>query len=294
MAPGSSFREPRIPGNHSMTPNPPAVPEAVARIEPVQLGGFDRGPRFGVWWRPTRTAPRGAVVCVQPLGGERPVARHALASQAWRLAERGWTVLMADLFGSGDSPGDPGEATLEGWRADLLRVAMLARQEHSGPNVLWGARHGALLAADVAVALDQLIDAFVFWEAPDSGAEISTSSHEGGSAAPALAAALRELQMQPPPVAEHGAPPAALFLQFDAPGPGLGELSPLTSALTESWLAAGYLATARVARCDRFWRPAAAAPRSGAPGSPEVPQPQMRALPVSAWLATEEFLEGLQ
>ncbi len=277
-----------------MTQNPPAVPEAAARIEPAQLDGFDRGPRLGVWWRPTRTAPRGAVLCVQPLGRERAVARHTLALQAWRLAERGWSVLMVDLFGSGDSPGDPGEATLEQWRADLLRAAMLARQEHSGLNVLWGVRYGALLAADVAVALDQLVDAFVFWQAPESGRKLAASKHEGGSASPALAAALRELQMEPPPVADHGAPPAALFLQFDAPGRGPGELSPITSALTESWLAAGYLATARVARCDRFWRPAAMASGSSAPGSSDVPQPQVRALPAAAWLATEEFLEGLR
>jgi len=277
-----------------MTQNLSAVPEAAARIEPAQLAGFDRGPRFGVWWRPTRTAPRGSVLCVQPLGSERTTARHTLALQAWRLAERGWTVLMPDLFGSGDSPGNPGDATLEGWRADLLRAAMLARQEHTGPNVLWGVRHGALLAADVAVALDQLVDGFVFWQAPVSGHKFAASNHEGGSASPALVAALRELHMQPPPVAKHGAPPAALFLQFDATGPGVGELSPITSALTESWLAAGYLATARVARCDRFWRPAASAPRSGAPGSPDVPQPQPRALPAAAWLATEEFLEGLR
>lgn len=277
-----------------MTQDPPATPEAAARIEPTQLTGFDRGPRFGVWWRSTRTEPRGSVLCVQPLGNERPLARHALALQAWRLAERGWTVLMVDLFACGDSPGDPGDATLEGWRADLLRAAMLARQEHSGANVLWGVRHGALLAADVAVALDQLVDAFVFWQAPESGRKIATSNYEGGSASPALAAALRELQMQPPPVAEHGAPPAALFMQFDVPGPGLGELSPLTSALVESWLAAGYLATARVARCGRFWRPATTVSRIGAPGSPDVPQPQLHALPAAAWLATEEFLEGLR
>ncbi len=277
-----------------MTQNPPAVPEAAARIEPAQLEGFGRGPRFGVWWRPTRTAPRDSVLCVQPLRNERAVARHTLALQAWRLAERGWSVLMVDLFGSGDSPGDPGEATLEQWRADLLRAAMLARQEHSGLNVLWGVRYGALLAADVAVALDQLVDAFVFWQAPESGHEFAAANQEGGNASPALVAALRELHMQPPPVAEHGAPPAALFLQFDTPGPGVGELSPITSALTESWLAAGYLATARVMRCDRFWRPATTTSRIGAPGSPGVPQPQLRALPAAAWLATEEFLEGLQ
>ncbi|MFO1300393.1 MAG: hypothetical protein U1F17_08425 [Burkholderiaceae bacterium] len=268
--------------------------ETVARIEATQLDGFDGGPRFGVWWLPPGREPLGGVLCVQPLGDERFAARHALAAQAWRLAERGWAVLSIDLHGTGDSPGVPADATLEGWRSDLLRAAMIARQRHGGPNVLWGARDGALLAADIAVALDQLVDAYVFWQAPDSGRHIADTRCEGGHLSQALLADLRDLHMQPPPVAEHGEPPAALFLEFDEQAGGHAELSPLTARLTEAWLAAGYLATPRAARCARFWLPAAPSPLSGAPGSPEMPQARERALPTPAWFATEEFLEGVR
>ncbi|MBN9460403.1 MAG: hypothetical protein J0H00_04185 [Burkholderiales bacterium] len=250
--------------------------EATVRIEPNQLEGFEAGPRFGVWWLPVRREPRGAVLCVQPLGAERAAARHTLACQAWRLAALGWAVLMVDLYGTGDSPGELYQATLEGWRRDLLRAALLARQRHTGYNVLWGVRGGALLGADIAVALDQLIDAYVFWQAPDDGRRMVETMDEGPAMGPDTLAALRDLRMLPPPAADHGALPAVLFLEIgEAPG-GLADVSPLTCTLTEAWLEAGYLATPRAALASPFWLPGGAAQ------------------PLSAFAATEEFLESMQ
>lgn len=269
-----------------MTQDSTSVPEADAHVEPTQLEGFQDGLRFGVWSLPTRRPPRGAVLCVQPIGAERTAARHALSTQAWRLAERGWAVLLVDLFGTGDSPGEPGQATLEGWRSDLLRAAMIARQRHSGPNVLWGVRDGALLASDIAVALDQLVDAYVFWQAPESGRGISDDAGEGGALSQTMLGELRGLHMQPPPASDYGRPPSALFLEFVEPVAGRPELSAHTAALTEAWLAAGYLATPRSACAKRFWLAGNEALRSlpatdGASASP-------------ASFATEQFLESLR
>lgn len=263
----------------------------LVRIEPEQLDGFEEGARFGVWWLPVRREPRGGVLCVQPLGAERSAARHALACQAWRLAARGWAVLLVDLYGTGDSPGDLGEATLERWRRDLLRAAMLTRQRHVGRNVLWGVRGGALLAADIAVALDQLVDAYVFWQAPDHGARIVATLGEGLAPGADIAAALRQLRMQAPPAAEHGALPAALFVEFRDDAGTLAEVSPETCALTQAWLEAGYLATPRPALAPAFWIP------GGATALREVVVPHdvgAPPLPLGAFITTEEFLEDLQ
>lgn len=265
-----------------MPPTAAHVPQAIARVEPAQLEGFDGGPRFAVWWLPVGREPAGSVLCVQPFGAERGAARHALAMQAWRLARRGWAVLLIDLFGTGDSPGEPAEATLAAWRGDLLRAAMLARQRHAGPNVLWGVRDGALLAADVAVALDQLIDAYVFWQAPADGAAVGAVPGEGGSLAPELLAELRELRMQPPPVAERGAPAAVLFVEIGDSRAPPDAVSALAANLTESWLEAGYVATPRTVSGPAFWVTDGTV--SPWPASPVV-------LPVAAYLATEEFLE---
>jgi len=257
--------------------------DAPVRIEALQLEGFDRGPRFAVWWLPARTEPRGSVLCVQPLGDEQLAARHSLALQARRLAALGWAVLMIDLFGTGDSPGELAQANLEIWRTDLLRGSMLARQRASGPTVLWGVRGGALLVGDIAVALDQLVDAFVFWDAPDSGQSVADGAVSGRqrpsmpevSPGP-LPGELRDLRLRPPPAAEHGAPPKVLFVEIgDQPAVSL-ELSPATCALTESWLEAGYLATPRAAHAGGAW-----------PG-PAVP------VPLAACMATEALLEELR
>lgn len=260
-------------------------PDADVRIEATLCEGFDAGHRMGIWWLPAGE-PRGAVLCVQPLGAERSTARHAIASQAWRLAARGWAVLLIDLFGLGDSPGEPAEATLDGWRSDLLRAAMLARRRHSGSNVLWGVRSGALLVADVAMALDQLIDLYVFWQAPASGDAIATIRPEGGSLAPSLLADLRELRMEPPAIAEHGRPPAALFLEVSGLSSMTEEVSVPACNLAEAWLEAGYLAVPRSAAQPTFQ--AAHATTDG------ERWPLRSESLMGACIATEEFLEDAQ
>ena len=269
-----------------MSPAAAPLATSAARIEPAQLEGFDRGPRFAVWWLPSGRDPLGSVLCVQPIGAERAAARHALAAQAWRLARQGWAVLLLDLFGTGDSPGEPADASLEGWRGDLLRAAMLARQRHAGPNVLWGVRAGALLAADIAVALDQLVDAYVFWQAPADGSVLATLPAGGDSLSPAMFAELAELHMQPPPVDERGATPAVLFVDSDETGAAHGGISPMVADLTGQWLEAGFAAMPRTVSVPPFWVP------SDVPGNPGAwSSATSAALPAAMFLVTEEFLE---
>ncbi len=224
-----------------------------ARFEPARLEGFEHGTRFGVWWMPAERDPHGTVLCVQPLGTEQACARRVIAAQAWRLAARGWAVLVPDLYGCGDSAGEPEKVTLDGWRSDLLRCAMLVRQRAQGPNVLWGVRAGALLAVDVAVALDQLLDAHVYWQAPDNGRTAADSLAASSRLSAPLLASLGELRMQPPPAAERGTAPAAVFVETDESPASLRDVSPATRALAASWLDAGYVAAARAVRIPAFW-----------------------------------------
>ena len=248
-----------------------------ARFEPAQLEGFEKGPRFAVWWMPAEREPRGAVLCVQPLGDERRCARHVIAAQAWRLAARGWAVLVPDLYGCGDSPGEPAEVTLGAWRSDLLRCAMLVRQRARGANVLWGVRAGALLGTDVAVALDQLIDAHLFWQAPDGGRSAADELAASSGLSARMLDSLGELRMQAPGTAEGGSLPAVAFIEVNQTPASPGEASAATRALTASWLDAGHIAGARVARCPAFWDTAQLA----------------RPLPEALFDATEDFLESV-
>ncbi|MBW6493742.1 MAG: alpha/beta hydrolase [Burkholderiaceae bacterium] len=138
-------------------------------IKPEFLEGFANGPRFAVWFTPSDSDPIGAVLCLQPMGEEMSHSRRVLALQARRLARLGWAVLMIDLYGCGDSPGDSDDATLGRWRADLLRATMHVRERATGSTILWGTRVGALLAVDISAALVQLVDALILWAPPPLG-----------------------------------------------------------------------------------------------------------------------------
>lgn len=251
--------------------------DGAARFEPARLDGFVGGFRFGVWWLPADRDPRGSILCVQPIGEEHALARHAIAAQAWRMAALGWAVLLLDLYGCGDSPGEAAQATLEGWRNDLLRAAMISRQRSPGPHVLWGIRAGALLAVDIAVALDQLIDAQLFWQPCESGAGLAQALPPSTGFSPRMLSALGELQMQPPPTAERGSPPAVLFLEAGETAQPRPEVTAATRRIAEAWLAAGYLADARAVSAI----------------TASEPPPPGTAVPAAMFDATEEFLESV-
>ncbi len=140
-------------------------------IEPVFLEGFAHGTRFALWVAPEAgVQPRGSILCVQPFGDEATLARRTIVAQARRLADAGWTTLIVDLFGTGDSSGETREATLEQWRADLLLASSIARARAPGAFVLWGTRMGALLACEMLPALDQIVTGVVFWQPAPTGA----------------------------------------------------------------------------------------------------------------------------
>lgn len=109
-------------------------------------------------------APQAALLYVAPFGEEMNRTRRASALTARALAAQGCAVLQIDLYGSGDSDGEFGEARWDGWKADLaLGHAWLAT--HSGQAVgLWGVRLGALLALDYARVAALPVARFVLWQ----------------------------------------------------------------------------------------------------------------------------------
>jgi exosortase A-associated hydrolase 2 len=122
--------------------------------QPMHLD-VDGGRRFAMLHEPAG-APRGLVLHVHAWAEEMNKSRRMVALQARALAAAGWTVLVPDLYGCGDSDGDFGEATWARWQQDVAAAAAWLRQRH--PAVadalwLWGHRCGALLAAEAAATL---------------------------------------------------------------------------------------------------------------------------------------------
>ncbi|WP_058554515.1 hydrolase 2, exosortase A system-associated [Thiohalocapsa sp. ML1] len=94
------------------------------------------------------TGHRCSTLIIPPFAEEMNKSRHVLAEIARSLGALGHTVLLPDLFGTGDSEGDFGDATLEIWRSDLDVARGLLPND--GPLHVVAMRAGALLAVDFA------------------------------------------------------------------------------------------------------------------------------------------------
>lgn len=84
--------------------------------------------------RVPRSGSRGVIVFVPPFGEEMNKSRRMMAETALLLAEEGFTSVIPDFFGTGDSEGEFSEATWSGWRGDLESVVDFTRREF-GPLV---------------------------------------------------------------------------------------------------------------------------------------------------------------
>jgi len=104
------------------------------------------GGRYCVLHRPASASGHGVVV-IPPFAEEANKSRSNLAAVARALAGRGAHVLFIDLFGTGDSAGDFGEADWSAWVEDVVRAVGHLRSLGCTRVSLLGLRTGCLLAA---------------------------------------------------------------------------------------------------------------------------------------------------
>lgn len=88
---------------------------------------------------------RAPVLLLPPLHEEMNRARVQLRRIGEHLQARGHSVLLGDLYGSGDSAGEFGEATLSQWQDDVQALLAHLREHHACAPVPVALRGGALL-----------------------------------------------------------------------------------------------------------------------------------------------------
>src|SRR5262249_50696571 len=116
-----------------------------AQFLPGSLGSI-----FAIYYPPVIDAvQRGRLLYIHPFAEELNKARRMVALQAQQFAANGFSVLVPDLYGCGDSGGDFAEARWDVWLDDLHRCLDWLRARGEGPCYLWGLRAGALLAAEL-------------------------------------------------------------------------------------------------------------------------------------------------
>lgn len=130
------------------------------------------GKRFCLY-HPPQGAVRGMVLHVPAHAEEMNKSRRMVARQSRLLAQRGFGVLLLDLYGCGDSEGDAGDARWEIWRADVACALDWLRTQADVAPTLWGLRLGALLALDVARQRPGLAS-LLLWQPVTDGAAYLT------------------------------------------------------------------------------------------------------------------------
>lgn len=123
------------------------------------------GTLFALYCPPASEIPLDkAIIHIPAFAEEMNKSRRMVALQAQAFAEQGYAVLVLDLFGTGDSAGDFGEATWDIWLQNIDTVIAWLKQQGAQSIALWGLRLGALLAMDFINHNPQEIDRLLCWQ----------------------------------------------------------------------------------------------------------------------------------
>lgn len=215
---------------------------------------------------------------MHPFAEEMNKTRRMAALQARALADVGFGVLQIDLGGCGDSSGEFGDATWQGWVDDVVHAGLWLRALGDAPLWLWGLRAGCLLCTAAAPALGS-DSHFLFWQPAPSGKLLLQQFLRLRTAGDKLAgrtgtsnALLRQALERGEAIDIAGyrlGPGLALGLERASlsPPPGSGRLaclevasrpdampSPAVESMLLQWRAAGHEAHAHVVDGAPFWQ----------------------------------------
>ncbi len=238
------------------------------------------GRLFCVRARPSGHPPRSTTLIVPPFAEELNKSRHLLAATARRLANAGHLVVLPDLFGTGDSEGDFGDASVATWESDLERALAALGEEWvldaAALNVI-ALRAGALLVPGFArshrvaalVLIQPVTDghkyltrflrlgtaAGIVGKGRESAANLKQALDDGNSVevagyrlSPELAAGIEGLSLsQLPPHSINSVSWCELAPSIDNP------LLPASQGVVDRWRKEGLGVHSAVLQCSQFW-----------------------------------------
>ncbi len=126
---------------------------------PSELGSL-----FCMYFSPSSNSHSQCILHIPAFAEEMNKSRHMVTMQARAYTEQGYSVLVIDLWGTGDSQGGFSEATWSIWLSNITSaVNWLQQQSYQSIN-LWGLRSGALLAIDFINKNGSCIDKLICWQ----------------------------------------------------------------------------------------------------------------------------------
>jgi hypothetical protein len=134
-------------------------------MNPFRFHG-ESGALFGVLHAADPAARAGcAVLLCNPFGQEAVRSQRVFRVLADRFARTGCATLRFDYFGTGDSDGDDGDASLDTWCTDVLRADAALRERTGATRTCWlGLRLGATLAALASARAIAPPERLILWD----------------------------------------------------------------------------------------------------------------------------------
>ncbi len=123
---------------------------------------------------PNHATVKRNILFIPPFAEELNRSRHMINRQARLFCQAGYGVLILDLFGTGDSQGSFGEATLPIWKQDILAAISWLAETSDTPPIIWAMRSGALIATDIIGEYPELTDQMILWSPVRSGKKFIT------------------------------------------------------------------------------------------------------------------------
>ena len=136
-------------------------------LSPFFLDGSN-GRLFALEVAPERGDVELGILLCPPFAEELNRTRRAVQLAARRMAAQGCSVLLLDLYGTGDSEGELAQASWAGWRADLEAGAEWLSARRASRLALWGVRLGAGLALEIAAT--RSCEHLLLWQPVANGA----------------------------------------------------------------------------------------------------------------------------
>jgi len=130
--------------------------------------------RFFVLYFPASGQPKHTLLYFPPFLEEMNRCRSIVAEQARMLNSAGIAVCIMDYFGTGDSQGELEEANWDIWLKDTFITLDWLKEKNNSQITLWGARMGALLAANVANEQPDNFKNLLFWQPLTNGKQYMT------------------------------------------------------------------------------------------------------------------------
>lgn len=238
---------------------------------------------FAIYHRPAGENPiHGQVLCVSPFNEEMNRCRSMITLQAQALAKIGFGTLLVDLYGTGDSEGEHGEARWPIWLRNLGAAKSWLDMQPGGCRVLWGIRLGAILASELHTEIGAPGILLVLWQPvtdgkthltqffrtriaaqmdrPDLPKETTASMRErlaagqpieiaGYEIHPELATAIDNARL-----ANHFLATGSKLLWLENANPGKPEISPASQNILARWPGSGVTADIQIFTGPAFWQ----------------------------------------